>query len=398
MSKTSPLKLAAPLALAIAPFAAGFAPAANAAFDLTGIDYVQYGDAQSYSLPIACMKVGQAYNKCDYNVDSTPGAIKDLVVIYTGSSGDGVTTNFTGMDDAYHTPSGSTDNYFQTGGLDFPAGGSVEYGTSDPNGAGEFTGDAANTWDTTLSDLNTFLAGGAPVFFFNNNQVKNLGTAGETLAAWMQVSVEWVDPKTGATEIRYFDLTNDGGKYALVSEGGGGTVNGNVGDYENLTGAGPDGNSNTNTDYVLSGGALCVIGTPPLPVPCSTPGSTGPINHNLGADHAAYAILFPELNLLLADLLADGIDGVMHVDLRLGCDPTLFGPNGTKKDPNVLCTGEDTGWGKNLNNGYEQLFLTSTLNVPPPPPVPVPGSLGLLAGGLLGLGALLRRGVGNANA
>ena len=395
MNKNSPFKLAVPLALAIAPFAAGFAPAANAAFDLSGINYVQYGDAQSYSLPIACKQVGQAYNKCDYNVDSTPGAIKDLVVIYTGSSGDGVTTNFSGMDDAYPTPSGSGDNFFQTGV------------TPDPNGAGEFTGDKATTWDTTLSALNTFLAGGAPVFFFNNNQVKNLGTAGETLAAWMQVSVEWIDPDTKTTKIAYFDLTNNGGKYAIVSEGGGGIVNGTA--VYDSDGTGPTGGTNAATDYVVSGGALCVKGTPPLPVPCSTPGSTGPINHNLGADHAAYAILFPELNLLLAELFADGIDGVMHVDLRLGCDPGLFGPKSTietgkngksKEVPNVLCSGSDIGWGKNLNNGFEQLFLTSTANVPPPPPppVPVPGSLGLLAGGLLGIGTLLRRRAGKANA
>lgn len=72
-NKKSRMKLAAPLGLALAPLLAGFAPVANAAFDLTGIGYVQYGDAQSYSLPIACIQVGQAYNGCDFNVASTPG-------------------------------------------------------------------------------------------------------------------------------------------------------------------------------------------------------------------------------------------------------------------------------------------------------------------------------------
>ena len=264
-------------------------------------------------------------------------------------------------------------------------------------------------WSGTpsLVALNTFLAGKAPVFFFNNNQEKSLGTAAETLAAWMQVSVEWTD-SNGDDQVAYFDLTNNNGKYALVTEGGGGKFLGNVATYANTTGAGPDGSSNDNTDYVVSGGAVCVAtggGNTPTPVPCGSvlsydppgiPGtqtladlgftevSTG-INHNLGADHAAYAILFPELNVLLADLAAKGIDGVMHVDLRLGCDPTLFGTNAKA----TICTGTDIGWGKNVNNGYEQLFIGRA--VQPPPVVSSPGSLGLMAGGLMAAGALLRR-------
>lgn len=404
MNKNSPLKFAAPLALAMAPFAAGFAPGANAALDLNGIGYVQYGDAQSYSLPIACMQVGQAYSGCTYNIDSTPGQIKDLVVIYTGAGGQPVNTNFAGMDDAYSTPSGggTADNFFQTGGLTF---GGNTYGSTDPGQVTSFTGDVSNRWDTTLSALNTYLAGDAPVFFFNNNNL-NSGEL-QTLAAWMQVAVEWVDPGTGSTVVKYFDLTNNNGKYALVSEGGGGKFLGDVTTYTNTTGAGPDGNSNTNTDYVLAGGAVCVAtggGNTPAPVPCGSlltydpPGIPGtqtlaqlgftavssPVNHNLGADHAAYAIIFPELNLLLADLAAKGIDGVMHIDLRLGCDPTLFGTNANA----TSCTGTDIGWGKNINNGYEQLFLARAVQ---PPTVSSPGSLALMAGGLLVAGAALRR-------
>lgn len=383
-------KVLAPLALAVSPLLAAFAPTASAAIDLNGISYVQYGDAQSYSLPIACMQVGQAYSKCDYNVDSTPGAIKDLVVVYTGSSGTGVTTNFAGMDNAYATPSGggTATNYFQTGGLAF---GGKTYGSPDPNGAGEFTGDVGNRWDTTIGALNTFLGkGAAPVFFFNNNQVKSLGTAGETLAAWMQVSVEWTDPATKSVVTKYFDLTNHLGKYALVSEGGGGVFNGDVTTYTS-SGLGPQGDgTNAHTDYVLSGGSICVIGTPPVPVPCGTAGASAPINHNLGADHAAYAILFPELNALIAQLVKDGLlNAVMHVDLRLGCDPTLYGTNPDA----VICAGTDIGWGKNLNNGYEQLFLGRAVL---PPSVPAPGSLALMAGGLLAAGAMLRRRTGKS--
>lgn len=384
MNRKSPRKLLAPVALAMAPFAAGFAPAANAAFDLTGIGYVQYGDAQSYSLPIACVQVGEAYSGCRFNVDSTPGQIKDLVVLATGASGGPVNTNFAGMDNAYSMPTGRNGSPFmQTGGITV---GSTTYPAPDPGQVSPFTGDQSNTWDVTLAALNTFLgAGGAPVFFFNNNQINSGAATNQNLAAWAQITVTSAN---GATVYGVFDFTNNKGNYDLVSHGGGGVFMGNVSSYTS-TGAAPgaygdtDSNGVVNTDYVLSGGAICVLGTsPPVPVPCGTLGASAPINHNLGADRAAYAIVFPELNALLADLSTTGglfdLGAVIHVDFRLGCDPRLF-------TTDAACVG------KSLNNGYEQIFLASMFT---PPPVSAPGSLGLMAGGLLGVGAMLRRRAG----
>jgi hypothetical protein len=389
MIRASQRRLVATLAVALAPLGAGFAPAVNAAFDLTDIGYVQYGDAQSYSLPIACIQVGQAFNQCDFNVGSTPGLIKDLVVVATGAAGQPVNTNFAGMDNAYSTPTGVNGEIFvQTGGVTVDG---TTFPSTDPGQVSPFAGDQPRTWDSTIGALNTFLGGQDMVFFFNNNQINSGASTNQSLAAWAQISVT---DANGAI-LGVFDFTNNGGNYNLVTAGGGGVLNGNVGSYTSPGLGGPAGNTDTdndgvvNTDYVLSGGALCVIGSPPVPVPCGTPGATGPINHNLGADHATYAIVFPELNALIARLIAQEIfDAVMHVDFRLGCDPTLFT--------------EDECIGKSINNGYEQIFIARMNAVPPPPPpppsVPPPGSLALLAGGLLVAGFSLRRRKGNAAA
>jgi hypothetical protein len=370
-------------AVALATGVSGFSSAATV--DLTGLGFVEYGDALSFSMPIADY---QFNTNNVYSISSTPGAIQDLIVVATGPGGVPVTTNIAGIESAYATPNGSGSTFCQTA-----------LNTADCGLNSGTTGTIANanalTWDANLASMKTFLGGDQMVFFFNNNQTNNLGTAAQSLAIWSRITITDVNNNV----IAAFDITNRGGKYALVTEGGGGVFFGLPTTYNapNPTAApgtyNPLAGSNLATDYVLAGGAICValpigapVGTLPVPVPCGSviPGFvvSNPISHNLGADHVAYAVLVPELNALMAALfgsLSDAVLGTftMHMDLRIGCDPATV--------PLTDCTA--TPWGRQLTNGFEQLFIGTAVTTTPPS-VPEPGIIALLALGLLGMAGM----------
>ncbi|WP_168226734.1 PEP-CTERM sorting domain-containing protein [Rhodoferax sediminis] len=329
-----------------AALTAGFAAPAQATLDLSGASYVTYGDANSYALQVDGTIAGSTGPGSPYYVSSTPGAIKDLIVVATGASGGPVNTNLPGMDNALSTPNGS-------GGSNFFSG----------------------IWNSTLAAFTGFLGANNPLFFFNNNQVNSGASTNQNVAVWAQISL------TGAGQTtKYFDFTNRDGPYALFTEGGGGVFMGDVGAYTS-TGAGPIAGTNGATDYVLSGGAICLNGV--IPVSCSSPHTAGPINNNLGANQAAYAIDAPELNAFLTSWSNGLFSGYtdIHVDLRFGCDPATVGTNGGTAGVGA-CIGRDA------NNGYEQLFIGTSTTVAQ---VPEPGILSLLALGLLGLAVTSRR-------
>jgi len=363
------------LALALAA-SASLVSVSSHAFDLTGKGWVQYGDAQSYSLPTLAIQDNCTNPGCAFYVASSPGAIKGLTVLGTGASGQQIVSNFDGMDNAYATPNGTNSApYWQPSAATYQ-------GTQ-----GAVNNNGSNTWDSSLAALKSYLAGESMIFFFNNNQTSSGGAYDQSLAAWAQITVK----NAAGAAVGIYDLTNRGttvgagGAYAPVTGGGGGTILGNVANYTSA-GTGPVAGDRNSTDYVLSGGQLCLDSTGQVLVDCSTPGASAPINHNLGANQAAYALLFPELNAQLNSLFgtlsaADLDNYTMSVDVRLGCDPsTLGGANGP------ICQGSlANGYGRDLNSGYEQIFISTSRDVTSTQ-VPEPVSLSLVGLALFAAG------------
>lgn len=310
----------------------------------------QYGDAYSYSLPILAnyydLQFGGGTGPGNpYYVDSAPGSLHDAIVIATGINGGPATTNIAGADHAYETPNSSGVPDFNTG-------------DSEPGQIGTFTGDKTNSWDMRLSSLSTFLGvGEVPIFYFNNNQESSGGATNQNLLLWGQIAL--VDDQ-GVLPTRYFDLTNNNGFGGIPGPFS------NVAAYTSPGAATatypqePTALNGTQKDFILSGGQVCVDNTSGDVVPCGSPNSKA-INHNLGANQAAYAAIFPELNALLQQPDFGGYD-VMNADFRM----------------------------RYMNNGYEQAFILGG-TVQQGPPVPEPGTMMLLGMGMLGLAVYGKR-------
>lgn len=343
-----------------------FASGVQAALDLSSQGYLTYGNTNSYSLPIIAYQYDLANGGGTgpgnpFYVTSTPGAIKDLVVIYTGSSGTGVTTNVTGFEDAYGTPSGSSPVFATTVGT----------GVTPPDPAATatkgITTTYTTTWDASIGALTNFLGTGTPIFLFNNNDTN----ADQNLAIWAKLWITAAGSDALATGTRYLYLSNTGEAY-----GAGGVPLGDATIYNPGNLAGPASESLAASDYVLSGGNVTICKStgqiPTQAVPCDAQGTTT-INHNLGANQAAYAGVLPLLNTWITSGILSANDS-LHLQLNLGCDPTFLTPGSPQNNPcdNFM-----------IDDGYEQLFLASSTSILL---VPEPGTLALFGVALIGLG------------
>lgn len=296
---------------------------------------LNYGDFYSYSLPVLAYfydrdveAVGTGPSN-PYYIASTPGHIKDSIVLLTGASGTGVNTNFDGMDNAYPTPNSSGISTFSTAT------------TPDPDPL--LTNDVMSTWDSSIASLQAYLGGDSPLFYFNNNQTNSGDSEDQTL--WVFAQIKLWDSDTGADPI-YFDLVSHFGDGSGAGEFGG--------DPANYNSPGEWDDSPTTLDYyVLSGGQTCLDAFD-APQACDGTEVAGPFNHNLGADQVAYAVFAPELDEFLMNWTMASAYDMFSMDIRM----------------------------HSLNNGYEQAFIFPRSVVPS---IPEP-STWLLMG--LGLGAL----------
>jgi len=239
-----------------------------------------YGDFFSYSMHLEnCLHT----TPCDSNVNNasdpffiqaSTGQTADLAVIYQHPSETNSPSPFPSgvADDSYDTPTGSGTTFSTT--------------AADPAN-GPASGDG-NSWDVTLTALQTYLGGHDLVYLVASNQV---GGAGTDLLAWGRVTLIDTDPSNGTLTPICFDLNN--------------TRNPSPLSYGPITGAAcsvaptePSGSS--NGDFLTVLGRFCLDGTTGAVIDCTdpNPNKIGPFESNVGNNAFDFALVSPELSNL----------------------------------------------------------------------------------------------------
>jgi hypothetical protein len=317
-----------------------------------------------FSLPIIVLQNGGIVvdGQTQQSVQSSPGQIQNELVLYTGVGGKSVPGNLGDnnsniqicgskvnncVDNPFPAPSGATATTFGTNQAADP---SPTFTGDRSNAVDPNTGLSGNTWDITLAALDTFLTGdNVPIFFFNHNQ-DNAGTE-QDLFGWGQIIISDIQ---GVLPDLCFNLNNNTTQGATA-----------CGEPQAFTARDATDPSNpsvggTQGDFVFAAGQVCLDGAGNQQA-CDGTQALGPVNHNLGADSFAYAIVSFGLNDFLASCFANlalcGYD-VMRADFRL----------------------------RELTNGFEQLIMSQgTIDTP------LPATLTLIGLGAAGLGLLARR-------
>ena len=333
--------------------------------------YTTYGNANVYSLPLqaqwyALQNGGGTGPGNPFYIASSPGAIKDEVVIYTGSNGQKITTNPSGFDNAYGSPEGSNkkSDYADTAGNN----------ATPPDTTGKaIANNYATTWDADVGALKS-MVGDSLVFLFNNNQTDSNNAADQSLGIWAKL---WVTDANGVVQ----DLTGNGLFYLYLSNmgaayGEGGALTGDASAYNGGDVAAPLAGT-ASTDYVMAGGKMC---TDANLNPQACDGTQAyEFDHNLGQNQVAYAAIFPVLDAYLASLDDNVVGYTLHLQLNMGCDPSITAAGGS-----CLAQG--------LNGGDEQLFMvTGVEGKTPPHETPEPETLALAGLALLGMVVARRR-------
>lgn len=369
---------------------------AHAAFTLpppdpaySGVD----GDFVTYSLPLLQYVVEGDDNLQSgdtFYIKSTPGEIsKDGQYVVIGTFPNAAQDNgdvSPNMDDAYELINGGSANSVAFSTVDSvhqdvdlsndddannAGSDDATDGLPDPGGAGQFTGDLQDSWDSNLGDLVGFTGSTDLIALFNFNEANSDNTLFGTqfLQTWVRA---WItDANTGALVGEWYMTGPDSDNTARNPLGP---------DPSDFDGDGDPLEDaellDDRTDWVNAFGQVCIDPTSGLSNPGCDPDfdvlnpaydETQEIafNHNLGADNAAYAITSPSMNAFIAGLgIANLSNYVLHIDWRL----------------------------RFADNGYEQAFFVSSEHVP----TPEPATLGLVGAGLLLAGGAWARRKGKA--
>ena len=303
----------------------------------------------------------------NFVVSSNEGALKDPIVVFTGS-GANISNNGTGGDPADYSPglpnlfpsiddaytpaggAGSVNEYgthFNTGADPTPTFPGDNVGGAIPSGTQTLvTGSTTTAWDVSIPSLIAALSSPEGLrelyIMFDNNQIGE--DPGQNILGWALVCAQGA----GLTDT-CFELNGVPPPPPFPGP-----------DPTTFTTGKTFGSVPSLQDYVLVNGTICVDNTTFLPVAFNTsacPANSTLINNNLGTNESEFILQIPELDLLA--LLAAGYTN-LAVQFRF----------------------------TNNNDGFENIFL---LAGPITQQVPAPGSLALLGLGLLGLGVVTLR-------